>query len=102
MRAVEFTSSRQGDSPLLPKLLAQIPLEETIGTVAADALTTRAVAMAPSSIEVLTQSYRSGALAVLGKKTASLLPGETGSCRRPGIWGERSGRNGPAIMSEVG
>ncbi|MBB3713825.1 hypothetical protein FHS00_003432 [Limimaricola variabilis] len=31
MRAVEFSSSRQGDSPLLPELLAQIPLEETIG-----------------------------------------------------------------------
>ena len=36
VRAVEFTSSRQGDSPLLPELLAQIPPEETIGTVTAD------------------------------------------------------------------
>ncbi len=36
VRAVEFTSSRQGDSPLLPDLLAQIPLEETIGTVTSD------------------------------------------------------------------
>ena len=36
VRAVEFTSSRQGDSPLLPDLLAQIPPEETIGTVTAD------------------------------------------------------------------
>ena len=35
-RAVEFTSSRQGDSPLLPELLAQIPAEEDIGTVTAD------------------------------------------------------------------
>ena len=32
----EFTSSRLGDSPLLPDLLAQIPPEETIGTVTAD------------------------------------------------------------------
>ena len=31
VRAVEFTSSRQGDSPLLPDLLAQIPPEETLG-----------------------------------------------------------------------
>ncbi len=36
VRAVEFTSSRQGDSPLLPELLAQIPPGEPIGTVTAD------------------------------------------------------------------
>jgi hypothetical protein len=28
IRAVEFPSSRQGDSPLLPDLLAQIPEDE--------------------------------------------------------------------------
>lgn len=31
-----LTSIRQGDSPLLPDLLTQIPPEETIGTVTAD------------------------------------------------------------------
>ena len=36
VRAVEFTSSRQGDSPLLPDLLAQIPEDEEIGSVTAD------------------------------------------------------------------
>jgi hypothetical protein len=36
VRAVEFTSSRQGDSPLLPELLAQIPPDEPIETVTAD------------------------------------------------------------------
>lgn len=36
VRAVEFTSSRQGDSPLLPELLAQIPPDELIETVTAD------------------------------------------------------------------
>ena len=36
VRAVEFTSSRQGDSPLLPELLAQIPEGEEIATVTAD------------------------------------------------------------------
>ena len=36
VRAVEFTSSRQGDSPLLPDLLAQISPEEAIGTVTVD------------------------------------------------------------------
>jgi len=36
IRAVEFTSSRQGDSPLLPDLLSQIPEGEEIATVTAD------------------------------------------------------------------
>ena len=36
IRAVEFTSSREGDSPVLPDLLAQIPPDEAIGTVTAD------------------------------------------------------------------
>ncbi|MEI4489015.1 IS5 family transposase, partial [Frigidibacter sp. MR17.14] len=36
VRAVEFTSSRQGDSPLLPDLLAQLPEDEEIGSVTAD------------------------------------------------------------------
>ena len=36
IRAVEFTSSRQGDSPILPELLAQIPAVEEIETVTAD------------------------------------------------------------------
>lgn len=34
--AVEFTLSQQGDSPVLPDLLAQIPAEQPIGTVTAD------------------------------------------------------------------
>lgn len=36
VRAVEFTSSRQGDSPMLPDLLAQLPEHEEIGSVTAD------------------------------------------------------------------
>lgn len=36
VRAVEFTSSRQGDSPLIPDLLAQIPEDEEIGSVTAN------------------------------------------------------------------
>ncbi len=34
--AVEFTSSDKGDSPVLPHLLDQIPLDEQIGTVTGD------------------------------------------------------------------
>ena len=36
IRAVEFTPSREGDSPVLPDLLDQIPRDEPIGTVTAD------------------------------------------------------------------
>jgi hypothetical protein len=36
IRAVEFTSSNKGDSPMLPHLLDQIPAEEQIGTVTGD------------------------------------------------------------------
>ena len=36
IRAVEFTSSREGDSPVLPDLLAQIPPDQAIGIVTAD------------------------------------------------------------------
>lgn len=36
IRAVEFTPSRDGDSPVLPDLLAQIPEAERTGTVTAD------------------------------------------------------------------
>ncbi len=36
IRAVEFTPSRDGDSPVLPDPLDQIPEDERIGTVTAD------------------------------------------------------------------
>ncbi|MCZ4270144.1 IS5 family transposase [Rhodobacteraceae bacterium G21628-S1] len=36
IRAVEFTPSRDGDSPVLPDLLGQVPEDEQIGTVTAD------------------------------------------------------------------
>lgn len=36
IRAVEFTSSSDGDSPVLPDLLGQIPEGEDLGTVTAD------------------------------------------------------------------
>ena len=36
IRAVEFTPSSDGDSPILPELLNQIPEDEEIGTMTAD------------------------------------------------------------------
>ena len=36
IRAVEFTPSRDSDSPILPDLLGQIPMDELIGKVTAN------------------------------------------------------------------
>jgi hypothetical protein len=36
IRAIEVTSSRIGDAPMLPDLLEQIPSDEEIGTVTGD------------------------------------------------------------------
>ena len=36
IRAVEFTPSRDGDSPVLPDLLDQVPEDQQVGTVTAD------------------------------------------------------------------
>jgi len=36
IRAAEFTPSREGDSPVPPDLLDQIPPDQRIGTVTAD------------------------------------------------------------------
>ena len=38
VRAVEMTSNRIGDAPVLPGLLAQIPVQERIGSVTADGI----------------------------------------------------------------
>lgn len=58
IRAVEFTSSDKGDSPVLPRLLAQIPVDEQIGTVTGDgAFDTKRDAMARSSSAAAQRSY---------------------------------------------
>ena len=41
IRAVEFTFRQTGDSPVLPRLLEQIPADQPIGTVTADGAYTR-------------------------------------------------------------
>ena len=102
VRAVEFTSSRQGDSPLLPELLAQVPLEEMIGMVTADgAYDTRRChdAIIDRGADAVIPIRRNGRA---WKKTASLPPRETRSCGQPDAWAGRSGRRGPATTSEVG
>ncbi len=115
VRAVEFASSRQGDSPLLPELLEQIPSDEPIDTVTAPSRdhalhdpagqrmvpTTPGGAIAQSSNEVKTGSCPFAATAASGRKIVPLPSHETRSCGQPDIWAMRSGRGGRDTMSEA-
>jgi hypothetical protein len=49
IRAVDFTPSRDGDSPVPPDLLGQIPADEQVGTVTADRALLRKGRMRDSS-----------------------------------------------------
>lgn len=97
IRAVEFTSSREGDSPVLPELLDQIPDGEEIGTVTGDgAFDTRRCHSA-----ILARGG-TGAIPIrkngrLWKEDCRLRSPGTTSCGRPAC--RRSGSGGPAIMS---
>jgi len=50
IRAVEFTPSREGDSPVLPDLLGQIPQDEDIGTVTADGAYDKGIKLRPPDL----------------------------------------------------
>jgi hypothetical protein len=92
IRAVEFTPSREGDSPVLPDLLAQIPADQPIGTVTADgAYDTRTCHSAIGSGGAARPSFPSAKTAAFGKRTAPPLGPETRSCEPHATSGEPSG-----------
>ncbi len=102
VRAVELTSSRQGDSPLLPELLAQIPPEETIGTVTADgAYDTRRChgAIIDRGADAVIPIRRNGRA---WKEDCPAAAARNEILRATRRLGRGSGRSGPAITSEVG
>lgn len=102
VRAIEFTSSRQGDSPLLPELLAQLPEEEKIGSVTADgAYDTRRCHCAIAT-EGPKRASPFAAAVVPGRKTLRRLAFATRSCARRGASGGPVGSVRQAITSEVG
>ena len=70
IRAVEFTPSRDGDSPILPELLDQIPAEEKIGTVTADGAFDTGGVTPQSSIAAARPSSRSARTDASGRRTA--------------------------------
>lgn len=101
IRAVEFTSSRQGDSPILPELLSQIPATEDIETVTADGAYVRAAAMLRSLSATWSRSSRSDGTAAGGNPIAPPRSRAMRACERPDVWAGLSGRNGQAIMPEA-
>ncbi|WP_394342846.1 transposase [Paenirhodobacter huangdaonensis] len=116
IRAVEFTSSRQGDSPFvgetiprivscpssLPELLSQIPADEEIETVTADgAYDTRRchAAILEHGAEPIIPIRRNGR----AWKPDCPPPRHRAMrrCERRDFWGDRSGRHGPTTTPEV-
>ena len=111
IRAVEFTPSRDGDSPVLPDLLGQIPDDEPIGTVIADGAlgsarsglkrspgpfpgrpSPRAAATRPSSNVRPSRSSRSARTAASGKRIAQLHASATKPCELPATTASESPR----------
>ena len=116
IRAVEFTPSSDGDSPVLPELLDQIPEGEEIGTVTAPSHglpgqtvagqrtvhMTPAVATRLSSTAKPSRSSRSARTGVRGRRTARRQSPETRPCTPPGTTDEHSGSDGLDTMQEAG
>lgn len=99
--AVEFTSSREGDSPILPDLLDQIPPDQPIGTVTGDgAFDTRRchAAILDRGGNAIIPIRKNGRL---WKEDCPAARAMT-FCAPHGTLGARSGRTGRAIMFEVG
>ena len=102
IRAVEFTSSSDGDSPVLPDLLDQIPEGEEIGTVTADgAYDTRRchTAIINRQATVIIPIRKNGR--PWKEDCRPQLP-ETKPCVPPGTMEGRSGSDGPDTMSAAG
>ena len=109
IRAVEFTPSSYGDSPILPELLAQIPEDQQIGTVTAPSRqiasqspagqwtvpTTPAAAILRLSTGKPHPSFPSGRMGAPGKRIARRQELATRRCVPRRISAGRSGRTGP-------
>ena len=102
IRAVEFTPSSDGDSPVLPELLDQIPEGEEIGTVTADgAYDTRRCHTAIMTYRPL-RSSRSARTGGRGKRTARPRSPETKLYAPLATTAGRSGSAGQDTTPEVG
>lgn len=101
IRAVEFTSSRQGDSRSFRSCWRRSRRAKKSTLSPPTAPMTRAAAMPRSSSMEPTRSYRSAAMDAPGNPIVPPRYLETRSCKRHNVWVGPSGRNGPAITPEV-
>ena len=103
IRAVEFTPSRDGDSPVLPGLLDQLPEDEEIGNrdrrrgLRHPPLPRRHHRGATPS-----RSSRSAGTAGRGRRTVRPPSRATRPCAPPATTGARSGSAGPATTPAAG
>lgn len=102
IRAVAFTSSRQGDSPCCQTCCRKFLRAKRSPLSLRMAHTTHADATPPSLSTAPMPSYRSAGTAAPGKKTAPQHWRETRSCAQLSTSAGHSGKSGPATMSEVG
>lgn len=102
IRAVEFTPSREGDSPVLSELLDQSPEAEQIGTVTADGAYDTRRCMPQSSRAKPLPSSRSARTDACGQKTVRQHEPETKPCAPHGTMAGRSGNAGPDTTQEAG
>lgn len=98
--AVVFAFSDKGDSPILLRLLAQIPLSEQIGTVTGDGGATRSAAF--QNRHGARRSFPSARTGNDGGRIAPPQLRATRSSARPNAWAEPPGIAGPGITPEVG
>ena len=102
IRAVEFTPSRDGDSPVLPDLLDQILDDEPIGTVTADGAydTSRCHAtIIERQATAIIPIRKTGRPDDPGKRMGRQLPPATTSSGPHGTSDAPSGNAGPATTS---
>nr|WP_241649167.1 transposase [Sinirhodobacter populi] len=101
VRAVEMTSNRIGDAPVLPDLLGQIPAEERIGSITADGFyDTKGchAAIAARGADAIIPPRRN---ARTGRGTILVCRCETKPCAPANALAGQTGRNGLDITDEV-
>lgn len=96
-----MTGNRIGDAPVLPDLLAQVPLQERIGSVTADGIYDTKDVTPPSRPEGPMPSYRRDGMPGSGRATIPACRRETKRYVPASGSGGPTGRKGPDITDEV-
>jgi hypothetical protein len=101
IRAIEVTDNSVGDAPMLPELLAQIPLDEPVASVGGDgAYDTKGchAAISAKSAQAVIPPRKN---ARPWRQTLEERAGATKPCELAKGWGAVSGRSGAVITGEA-